>query len=167
MEGEGEGVTPEQVRDYLKDLDGLRQEISDLSADIAQYDAMIPEPDSRKEPIQYLNKPPNKTYSNTLIRPMGSPRAKSNVVEMIVIKKLSSIEPFRRKHRQLCNIYMAIQFVYNYLDDWQKDLWEYKYIDGLTNEKTAEMLHVTIDVVDNTDRRKIIGAIIENYRIRI
>jgi len=155
----------EQVREYLRDLDGLWHEIADLTADIAQHDAMIPESASQQERTWYLSKPHNRTFSNTMIRPMGSPRVAGNVVERLVIIKLSYTEKMRQKLKELWKINMSIRFVYNYISDFEREVWHCKYLKGWTHNRIARELETTVDVVKHTDS-DIIRDIVKNYEIR-
>jgi hypothetical protein len=158
-------MNAEQVREYLRDLDGLWQEICDLSADIAQYDAMLPEPSGQPERTWYLSKLHNKTFSNTLIRPMGSPRMTSNVVERLVIIKISHTEKMQKRLNELWKINMAIRFVYNYISDFEREVWHCKYLKGWTHSRIARELETTADVVKHTDS-DIVRDIVKNYEIR-
>lgn len=167
-------MTTQRIREYLYDLDGLRREISDLRADISQCDAMIPEPVGQPEMTFYMTKPPSKTFSNTLIRPMGSPRIPGNVVERLVVLKMSYVEKMCEQLKKLQNIQDSIQCIYTYLNktDIEKnnkltlDVWNYKYFHCLNDSQIAHKTGLNEFDISNIDKRKIVFPILENYLAR-
>lgn len=167
-------MTTQRIREYLYDLDGLRQEIADLRADISQYDAMIPEPVGQPDMTFYMTKPPSKAFSNTLIRPMGSPRTPGNVVERLVLLKISYIEKMYEQLKKLQNIQDSIQCIHTYLNktDMENknkltlDVWNYKYFHCLNDSQIAYKTGLTEFDIGNIDKRKIVFPILENYLAR-
>jgi hypothetical protein len=174
-------MTREQVRYYLHNLDGLKQEIADINADLEQYRAMSSEsffvnqdPDPYKEaPDPSIISPKGKVrdFSNTVANYNPGHHNNHSNVESLAVNRADFIGRLEQELFHKKTVIAAINCVLYYLDGYErqtdKQIIQLRYIQHLpwkiVSHKIGYMDRSNILLHD----KKIIDEIISSYRVRI
>jgi len=172
-------VNAKTVRYYLRNIDGLRQEISDLQADMAEYKAMYVENINvmfDPDPYQHTHMPipawPEKEeeagLSNTVMNMKSSKSRFCNYshVENLVVRRVSFIERLEKELFIKKNLLAAINCILHYLTPQEKEMLELRYQKNWPWQRIADKVHYSVVHLKKKDT-KIISSIIENYAARM
>jgi hypothetical protein len=179
-------MTRNRIRYYLHNLDGLKQEISDITADLEQYRAMSsesflvdndsdPYPDS-SDVIPFYAPEETEPFSNTVPNTTGKHYSKHSNVEALAVKRADVIGKMEQELFEKKTILAAINCVLYYLNGYDRatdrQIILLRYGDG-KKENPHESWNVLerklIQGKDNLKHRdrKIVEEIISNYNARI
>jgi DNA-directed RNA polymerase specialized sigma subunit len=148
-----------EIREYLHNIDGLRQEIADTNADIEQYKAMTID--------TFMINDIASPYPG-YVEPDGSQHNKYNShsrVESIAISRISGIEHLENRCFKLRIILSAINTIMPYLYGRNKTIMDLRYKSHMKWEAIAETLNYSTVHVKRIDR-KIVRQIIRRYYIQ-
>jgi hypothetical protein len=169
-------MKPSEVRYYLHNLDGLKQEIADINADLEQYRAMSTDhfrvnmdPDPyRDKPkgTQYFPPEPGEPFSNTMVRPTGGHFNSNSQVESLAVNRVSYIERLETELFRKKNMLLSIKCVIYYLEPIDKRIIELRYTKHMKWYKVAREVNLDEDYAKERDG-KVVGNIIKNYNVRI
>lgn len=152
------------MRYYLHNLDGLRQEIADINADLEQYKAMSSESFKVNEDPDII---PNKPDSD------GSQHQKHNShsnVEQLAVNRADFISRLEQELFDKKTMLSAINCVLYYLNSYDrqvdKQIIQLRYTEHLPWAVIARKLNYDRDTLWHRDCR-IIDEIISNYNARL
>jgi RinA family phage transcriptional activator len=155
-----------EVRYYLHNVDELKLEISDIEADLGQYNAMITDEFILYSTVeaklqQEKDKDP---YPD---RPF-SPEGKSQITnvfsrtEEIVVKRVDFIKMMEQKIARLKLILMAINNTLYYINDTDKKIIEYRYKQHLKWDAVSKAIPCSEEYARRRDKA-IVRQIIAYY----
>jgi hypothetical protein len=175
-------MTRDTVRYYLHNLDGLRQEIADINADLEQYRAMSIESfqvneDSdpykdNPDPTIIFPKGKIKTFSNTAVNFSPGHYSDNSSTESLAIHRADFIAYLEKQLFDKKIMLAAINCVLYYLDNIDKKIIYYRYGNGSQDNehmpwwKAAKEICYDKDTLRHKDQQ-ICDGIIRNYNIRI
>lgn len=174
-------MTREQVRYYLHNLEGLKQEIADINADLEQYRAMSSESFFvNNDPDPYKDCPdPSIIKSKGKVRPFTNKVANYNPghysdhssVEMLAVNRADFITKLEQELFDKKTVISAINCVLYYLNSYDrqidKQIMQLRYAEHLPWKNVAHK----IPYIDRSNillhDKKIVDEIISNYNARI
>lgn len=181
-------MTRNDVRYYLHNMDGLKQEIADINADLEQYRAMqtpvfyadgekISQSDKDVDPYKdtpdpsiILPKGKVKPYGNTVVNFNPGHYSDHSNVETLAINRADFITQLEQELFDKKTVMAAIKCVLYYLDGYDrqidKKLIQLRYTEHLGWSVLAKRLVYDKDYLRQRDQ-KIVDEIISNYNVRM
>jgi len=164
------------IRYYLRNIDGLRQEISDLQADIAEYKAMYveninvmfdPDPYPRaRVPLPVKPDQGEDGLSGSTVSSRKTRHSDYSHVENLVVRRVSFIEKLERELFIKKNLLAAINCVTYYMTPQEKQMFELRYKKHLPWYTIAEKMNYAESYLKERDGW-LVKEILSNFKIRI
>jgi uncharacterized protein (UPF0335 family) len=173
-------MTRAKVRYYLHNLDGLRQEIADINADLEQYRAMssdsfLVNQDSdpykdAPDPSIILPKGKIKPFSNTQVNFSPGHFSDSSPTESLAIHRADFISKLEQELFDKKTVLAAINCVLYYLEGYDrqvdKQIIQLRYKEHMPWSQISKKISYETTTLKHKDCR-IMDEIISNYRVRI
>jgi uncharacterized protein (UPF0335 family) len=173
-------MTRAKARYYLHNLDGLKQEIADINADLEQYRAMSSEsflvntdPDPYRDApdaTQYFPPEPVDAFSNSVVQPKGGHYNDHSHVETLAVHRADFIAKLEQELFEKKTVLAAINCVLYYLNGYDrqvdKQIIQLRYMEHLPWAVVAKKLYADKDNLRHREQ-KIIDEIISNYNARL
>jgi uncharacterized protein (UPF0335 family) len=157
-------MTRARVRYYLHNLEGLRQEIADINADLEQYRAMSSDSFLVDQDVDVLPDAPGTDGSQHQIH------TEHSNVETLAVVRLNRIWTMESELFQKKTILAAINCVLYYLNGYDRQvdrqIIQLRYVEHLAWCIVAKKLYADKDNLRHRDQ-KIIDEIVSSYNARL
>jgi len=153
-------MSPKEIRYYLHNLDGLKQEIADIEADLGQYRAMSTDNFRvNSDPDPYKDKPePDESQH--------SKHSDHSSVESLVVSRVTFIERLEKELFTKKTVMSAIKCVMFYMSPTEQRLIYLRYTKHFGWVKTGREMSYT-DINCKKIDWKIVNDILNTYHKRL